>query len=272
MTASNLQQHLIALLQHRQSTEGPTRVDLSLLLCSKQLVHFIKVPQISLRGSAGQVWSQNSSQACDPTLVSPWRMSCSCSCHRQVSASWCKRSEMHCPGCRWWSPYSRDPAGWGLYDCLHTWIKFLDSQYTTIFRSQVSYTYNKLWTCLWSRCLQSRIHSIQGVLMPCLLVNDNAVSQTCCPSVGSQLDQLDAFAWHENVGALKDETVGRPTDSFRVTRVHSFKSRPTAGAAALILFDYRINEQISPRPFCTWIWPWSLSSSLTLAWGYIYAL
>ena len=28
--------------------------------------------------------------------------------------------------------------------------------------------------------------------MPCFLANDNAVPQTCCPSVGSPLNQLDA--------------------------------------------------------------------------------
>ncbi len=62
MTASNLQHHLTAVLQHRPFQEGLTRADLNLLLCSKQLVHLIKMPQISLRGSAG-VWLLGSFQA-----------------------------------------------------------------------------------------------------------------------------------------------------------------------------------------------------------------
>ncbi len=42
--------------------------------------------------------------------------------------------------------------------------------------------------------------------MPCFLANDNAVPQTCCPSVGAQLNQLDsvsmlpALAGDEKVG------------------------------------------------------------------------
>ena len=37
--------------------------------------------------------------------------------------------------------------------------------------------------------------------MPCFLANDNAVPQTCCPSVGPQLNQFDgALAGDEKVG------------------------------------------------------------------------